>query len=266
MTSDGARNPAGLHWVFDYLGEDQSLRTNVANFAVKYRLVHELKSTAFDGESATTDSYYVLLKISILYSAIEAVAEILGEGNFKSVNRELAESLIQNEKWTPFVDRLQEVVKSPNLKQELQSLGQASGHFNLVPLLQAVRHGFFHPRLTAQNSYLAADATLRAALLKVCETVAQDLNMAWYEWAYNRKEGARILKLVREKYGVDLSDNQLRILLDQLDDDDYSEDEILDDVVKHIDEYEQEYLDWEQELAKAKESKKAKPDSSIQED
>jgi len=266
MTSDGARNPMGLHWVFDYLGEDQSLRTNVANFAVKYRLVHELKSTAFDGDSATTDSYYVLLKMSILYSAIEAVAEILDKGNFESVNRELAESLIQNEKWQPFLDRLQEVVKSPNLKQELQSLGQEGGHFNLVPLLLAVRHGFFHPRLTAQNTYLGENADLRAALLKVCETVAQDLNMAWYEWAYNRKEGARILNLVREKYGLDLSDNQLRILLDQLDDDDYSEDEILDDVVTRIDEYEQMYLDYEQRLAEVEKSKRAKPDSSSQED
>lgn len=186
-----ARYPEGWNQIFEtWGGHDSEMKTAVANFGVKFRLTHDLSSAAFDGDSATSDSYYILLKASLLYSAIEAWGKIVGKDHFSVADPELAKKFLSAPKSADFLNTLTKVTRSKALKNRLGGLG-ANESGDLFALLSAVRHGFFHPHLTANNCALSSDAELRSALLLIINSVRGALETDFAVWIQNNSRSLR---------------------------------------------------------------------------
>jgi hypothetical protein len=245
-----AHSPTGWDKIFDTLAHRPDLRVKVANFGVKYRLAQDLKSSAFEGDTAATDAYYVLLKLSILYSAIEALELIVGKGEVSICDRPTVREFRETEEWQPFLKVLDEVVSSSKLKGELDRMGREGGHDDLRPVFESVRHGFFHPGLTAQNSTLTANPKLRLFLLKVCEMGRAELDLVFSKWAGGLTHaGAYARKDIEAQFGVTFTDKQWQILLDEVEgEDEHSKKEVIEDVVTNMATYEKEYQWWQEQV------------------
>jgi len=245
-----AHSPKGWDTIFDKLADRPDLRVKVANFGVKYRLAQDLRTSAFEGDSATSDSYYVMLKLSIFYSAIEALEQIIGKGAVSVCDRPTVREFKETEAWQPFLKRLDEVVDSPRLKGQLERMGIEGGHDDLRPIFESVRNGFFHPRLTAQNSTLTANSKLRLFLLRVCEMCRIELELVFFKWANGLTQaGGYARKDIESQFGISFTDNQWQILLDEIEgEDEYSVKEIIEDVVSNMESYEQEYASWQEQV------------------
>lgn len=248
-----AHSPKGWDTVFDKLADRPDLRSKVANFGVKYRLAQDLRTSAFEGDSATTDSYYVMLKLSIYYSAIEALELIIGKGEVSVCDRPTVREFKKTEAWQPFLKMLDEVVDSPRLKGELDRMGIEGGHDDLRPVFESVRNGFFHPRLTAQNSTLTANPKLRSFLLQVCEMCRIELELVFSKWADGLTHaGGYAKKDIESQYEITFTDNQWQILLDEIDgEDEHSVEEVIEDVVTNMATFEKEYQWWQEQVAAA---------------
>jgi hypothetical protein len=242
-----AHSPAGWDKIFDTLADRPDLRVKVANFGVKCRLAQDLRSSAFDGDTNSTDAYYVLLKLSILYSAIEALELLVGKGEVSICDRPTVREFRETEEWQPFLKVLDEVVSSSKLKGQLDRMGREGGHDDLRPLFESVRHGFFHPGLTAQNSTLTANPKLRLFLLKVCEMGRAELDLVFSKWAGGLTHaGAYARKDIEAQFGVTFTDKQWKILLDEVEaDDERSKKQVIEDVVTNMSKYEEEDQYWQ---------------------
>jgi hypothetical protein len=245
-----AHSPTGWDKIFDTLADRPDLRVKVANFGVKYRLAQDLSSTAFDGDTDTTDAYYVLLKLSIYYSAIEALELIVGKDEVSICDRPTVREFRETEAWQPFLNKLAEVVDSNKLKGQLDRMGREGGHDDLRPVFQCVRHGFFHPGLTAQNSTLTANPKLRLFLLKVCEMGRAELDLVFSKWAGGLTHaGAYARKDIEAQFGVKFTDKQWQILLDEIEgEDERSVKEVIEDVVPNMATYEEEDQWWQEQV------------------
>jgi hypothetical protein len=243
-----AHSPTGWDTIFDTLADRPDLRVKVANFGVKYRLAQDLRSSAFDGDTNSTDAYYVLLKLSIFYSAIEALELIVGKDEVSICDRPTVREFRDTEEWQPFLKMLAEVVDSNKLKGQLDRMGREGGHDDLRPVFQCVRHGFFHPGLTAQNSTLTANPKLRLFLLKVCEMGRAELDLVFSKWAGGLTHaGAYARKDIEAQFGLTFTDKQWKILIDEVEaDDERSKKEVIEDVVTNMAQYEEEDRVWQE--------------------
>lgn len=262
--------PDGWDKVFELLQEGDSLRKRVANFGVKFRLTNDLSTTAFAGDSDTSDAYYVMLKASLLYSAVEAWEKIAGKPGLASANSTLAKEIRAIPRWPQFRSALLAAVDSKKLLSKLEGFSSGSND-DLMPLLAAVRHGFFHPQLTAQNSSLSLSVDLRASLLKIIEEVRQNLAAAFSSWASDtarwfemHSEGDDDLmreasslpvvaghtrKRIQQKYSRKLSESQWAMLVEEVwQEDEYSYEEWISEVMENLESYEGEYSWWQEQV------------------
>lgn len=266
--------PDGWETVFEVLQEGDSLRKRVANFGVKFRLTSDLSTTAFAGDSETSDAYFVMLKASLLYSAVEAWEKIAGEPGLASVNSTLANELRAIPRWPQFrTALLLAAADSKKLFSHLQDFFSGSID-DLMPVLAAVRHGFFHPELTAQNSSLSLSGDLRSSLLKIIEEVRQNLAAAFSLWASHTerwfemrsvgdddlmREAASLplvaghtRQLIQQQYSRELSDGQWAMLVEEVwQEDEYSYEEWISEVMENLESYESEYSWWQEKLDEA---------------
>jgi hypothetical protein len=248
-----SHSPTGWDKIFDTLAHRPDLRVKVANFGVKYRLAQDLKSSAFEGDTAATDAYYVLLKLSILYSAIEALELIVGKGEVSICDGLTVREFRETEEWQPFLKVLDEVVSSSKLKGQLDRMGREGGHDDLRPVFESVRHGFFHPGLTAQNSTLTANPKLRLFLLKVCDMGRIELDLIFSKWAGGLTHaGAYARKDIETQFGVAFTDKQWQILLNEVEgEDERSKKEVIEDVVTNMAAYEKKYQERQEQVEAA---------------
>lgn len=276
--------PDGWETVFEVLQEGDSLRKRVANFGVKFRLTNDLSTTAFAGDSDTSDAYYVMLKASLLYSAVEAWEKIAGRPGVASANSTLANELRAIPRWPQFRTALLAAVDSKKLLSKLGDFSSGSND-DLMPILAAVRHGFFHPQLTAQNSSLSLSGDLRSALLKMVEEVRQNLAAAFSLWASHterwfemRSEGDDDLmreaaslplvaghtrQLIQQQYSRELSDAQWAMLVEEVwEEDEYSYEEWISEVMENLESYESEYSWWQEKLDEAAARRRAESEIS----
>ena len=268
--------PAGWDGIFEILENEPDLRTKVANFGVKFRLFQELRSSAFEGDSATSDAYYVLLKISLQYSALEALEQIVGKRSVTVNAPDLAQLFRDTRSWSAFKERLVQTADAPKLRGRIQKLMDETSTDDLRPILEAIRHGFFHPGLTAQNSTLSASADLRKYLLILCDRARQELEIAFKTWADSiRAEtesgsglddekqivpqiaGGYSRQQIEGKYKVLFTENQWRIILAEVTDkeDDDTDEQVIDDAIANLAGLEAEYAWWENEMAEAQANK-----------
>jgi hypothetical protein len=212
-----AKSPQGWSTIFQSLDGSPGLRVKVADFGVKFRLAQDLRSSAFEGDSAASDSYYVLLKVSILYSAVEALERIIGKEVVSFPDWPTASQLRETEAWRPFLNKLEQVVDSKNLKESISNLGADARHDDLRPLIQAIRHGFFHPGLTAENSTLTAQPKLRQLLLKTCDSISTMLDEIFGEWTQSLNMlGAYARSDIEAFYEKELSQIQWNALREEV--------------------------------------------------
>lgn len=268
--------PAGWDGIFEILENEPDLRTKVANFGVKFRLFQELRSSAFEGDSATSDAYYVLLKISLQYSALEALEQIVGKRSVTVNAPDLAQLFRDTRSWSAFKERLVQTADAPKLRGRIQKLMDETSTDDLRPILEAIRYGFFHPGLTAQNSTLSASADLRKYLLILCDRARQELEIAFKTWADSiRAEtesgsglddekqivpqiaGGYSRQQIEGKYKVLFTENQWRIILAEVTDkeDDDTDEQVIDDAIANLAGLEAEYAWWENEVAEAQANK-----------
>jgi hypothetical protein len=213
-----AKSPRGWSTIFQSLDGNPDLRVKVANFGVKFRLAQDLRSSAFEGDSAASDSYYVLLKVSILYSAVEALEHIVGKEVVSFPDWPTASQLRETEAWRPFLNKLEQVVDSKNLKESISNLGSDARQDDLKPLIQAIRHGFFHPGLTAENSTLTAQPKLRQLLLQTCDSISTMLDEIFGEWTQSlNMVGAYARSDIEAFYERKLSQIQWNALREEVD-------------------------------------------------
>jgi hypothetical protein len=151
-------------------------------FGSRYLLFHELSSAAFNGESAKSDSYYILLKISLAYSAIEAVEKLLGQEQLSLKDSDLA-AVIQSLGTKTFEAHLNQAISSPSLKQSLTAFFEDGAPSELRPIVTAIRHGFFHPKLSATGLGLRSNLALREALLGLIGVIDGQLEESFAKWS-----------------------------------------------------------------------------------
>jgi hypothetical protein len=265
--------PDGWEKVFDLLQEGDSLRQRVANFGVKFRLTNDLSTNAFAGDSDSSDAYYVMLKASLLYSAVEAWEKIAGKPGLASANSTLANEIRAIPRWPQFRTALLVAVDSKKLLSKLEDFSSGSND-DLMPVLAAVRHGFFHPQLTAQNSSLSLSGDLRSSLLRMIEEVMQNLAAAFSSWANStalwfemHSEGDDDLmreassmpvvaghtrQRIQQEYAREFSDSQWAMLVEEVwQEDEYSYEEWISEVMENFESYVSEYASWQENLDEA---------------
>jgi len=261
-----------LYQIFPAIPENSIIRQLVSNFGSKLKLSQTLSTSSFEGGHDSSDSYYVLLKLALLYSAVEAWERLTGKGLFMVSDQELSESLAGDPAWKHFWERLMSVTSSSKLKTSLQAFYDRETS-DLIPLLTAIRHGFFHPGLTATNSTLVAKPKLRELLLKTHARVEGALIESFEDWASKMErwhdlstqgddelvETALELNLaagypraaVESEFHTELTEQQWRILISELWGlPEYESDieETITDVMTRLDQYEDEYKWWNEQL------------------
>lgn len=171
-----------LHKIFPAIPENSIIRQLVSNFGSKLKLSQSLSTKSFEGGEHSSDSYYVLLKLALLYSAVEGWERLTGKGLFSVPDQQLADSLVSDPAWKHFREKLLSVTTSPRLKTSLQAFYDSQSS-DLVPILTAIRHAFFHPGLTATNSTLVSKPKLRELLLQIYARVEGALLESHEQWA-----------------------------------------------------------------------------------
>lgn len=264
-------HPEGWDGIFEALRADSDLPELVANFGVKYRLVEQLSSTAYEGDGPASDSYYIMTKMAIFFASVEAWEKITGKGSSTFSDAQLATDL-RSPRWTGFFEKLSSTVSSENLKRKLASL-QSGLSDDLLPLVEAVRHGFFHPRLTAASSGLAPNPELRKLLLRVVEVSRRELSQIFGVWAEETKRCAALYEgddddmhaakklsvlagyprtAIEQQFGSTLSEKQWGILVEEVfQEDEISVEEMISDVLQDMASFEAQYSSWEDQVAQA---------------
>lgn len=259
-----------LHEIFPAIPENSIILRLVSNFGSKLKLSQSLSTTSFDGGEHSSDSYYVLLKLALLYSAAEGWERLIGKGQFSVSDQELAESLASDPAWKHFREKLLSVITSQGLKNSLQAFYDRQTS-DLVPILTAIRHAFFHPGLTATNSTLVAKPKLRQLLLQAHARVERALLESFEEWSTKMQSWHELetqgddelietaLKLdlaagypraaVEAEFRTKLNDDQWRVLISELwCEDDFDVEETIADVMSNLASYESEHKSWAEML------------------
>ncbi|SCX03441.1 hypothetical protein [Candidatus Aquiluna sp. UB-MaderosW2red] len=253
--------------VFPAIPENSILRQLVSNFGVKLKLAQNLSTATFEGGKESTDSYYVMLKISLLIAALEAWERLSGKGTVIVNDGDLSKSLASEPSWKHFREKLISLATSPQLRGSVQRFYDGD-HQNLVPLLTTIRHGFFHPGLTATNSTLISRPKLREALLDCFTRVEAHLLEAFDQWSIKMLrwheleeigdddliETAKTLGIAagypREAIEIEfrkhLTDNEWAILIAELwCEDEFDVEETIADVISNMASYATEHEWWD---------------------
>lgn len=257
--------PSGWKQIFELLEPHSSLQIPIANFGVKFRLTHELTSSAFAGDSTSSDAYYVMLKASLLYSAIEAWELVAGKGTLAVSSSDMAAELRSVPKWTGLRRKLQESLTSKKLLAKLDEFSSGQSD-DLLPVIGAIRHGFFHPALTASNSSMS-NTQLRKTVMRVVENVRDSLDANFKKYVdevanwnelcrlYEESESgdeetygeAELLSVIaghtraslQQRFNVQLTDRRWAILIAEvMSEDEFSHDETALEVASDIESYE----------------------------
>jgi tetratricopeptide (TPR) repeat protein len=260
-----------LHEIFPAIPENSIIRQLVSNFGSKLKLAQTLSSSSFEGGQDSSDSYHVLLKLALLYSAIEGWERLTGKGLFVVSDQELSELLASDPAWKHFRERLMSVTSGPKLKTSLQAFYDRETS-DLIPLLTAIRHGFFHPGLTATNSTLVAKPKLRELLLRTYARVEGALIESFEGWASKMESWHDLLsagddELMETAIGLDLAagypraavetefrtkltEQQWRILISELwAEDEFDVEATITDVMSNLASFEAEYKAWNEQIA-----------------
>ena len=267
-----------LHKIFPAIPENSIIRQLVSNFGSKLKLSQSLSTKSFEGGEHSSDSYYVLLKLALLYSAVEGWERLAGKGLFSVPDQHLADSLVSDPAWKHFREKLLSVTTSPRLKTSLQAFYDSESS-DLVPILTAIRHAFFHPGLTATNSTLVAKPKLRELLLQTHARVEGALLKSFDDWSTKMQswhdlssegdddlmENAIELDLaagypraaVEAEFRTKLTKQQWRILISELwCEYDFDVEETISDVVRNMESYVADYQWWEEKVESLREEPK----------
>lgn len=263
-----------LQELFPAIPENSIIPQLVANFGSKLKLSQSLSTTTFEGGEHSSDSYYVLLKLALLYSAVEGWERLAGKGLFSVSDQELADSLASEDAWKPFCEKLFSVTTSPKLRTSLQAFYDRETS-DLIPLLTAIRHAFFHPGLTAANSSLAAKPKLRQLLLQTYSRVEESLLETFGQWAIKMRSWHELESLgddhlietaakldvvagypraaVELEFDLKLSEEQWRILISEVwNEDEYDVEETITEVMLHLESYVEEHKAWNERITNSR--------------
>ena len=267
-----------IHKTYPAIPENSIIRQLVSNFGSKLKLSQSLSTTSFQGGQHSSDSYYVLLKLALLCSAVEGWERLIGKGQFSVLDQELARSLASDPAWKHFREKLLASITSQGLKNSLQAFYDLES-FDLMPILTAIRHAFFHPGLTATNSNLVAKPKLRQLLLQIYAQVEKALLESFESWSKKIQSWHELatvgddelietaLKLdlaagypraaVETEFRTKLNDQQWRILISELlAEDEFEIEETITDVISNMDSYLAEHEGWENKINSMREEPK----------
>ena len=266
-----------LHKIFPAIPDNSIIRQLVTNFGSKLKLSQSLSTTSFEGDEESSYSYYVLLKLALLYSAVEGWERLTGKGLFNVPDKQLADSIVSDPAWKAFREKLLSVTTSPGLKTSLQAFYDSESS-DLVPILTAIRHAFFHPGFTATNSTLY-HPTLRGLLLQTHARVEGALLKSFDDWSTKMQSWHELAsegddELMEAAIGLDLAAGypreaveaefhtklpaqQWRILISELwGEDEFDVEETITDVIRNMDSYVAEYQWWENQVESLREEPK----------
>ena len=264
-----------LHGIFPAIPENSIIRQLVSNFGSKLKLSQALSTSSFEGGEHSSDSYYVLLKLSLLYSAVEGWERLTGKGLFSVIDKDLADSLASDSAWKHFREKLLSVTSSAKLRTSLQAFYDRETS-DLIPILTTIRNAFFHPGLTATNSTLVSKPKLRQLLLQTCARVESALLESFEDWSLKMQswhdlesvgddelmESAKTIgvaagyprEAIQIEFRKELTDGEWAILIEELwCEDEFSVEETIADVVSNIADYASEHGWWNDKINSLKE-------------
>jgi hypothetical protein len=280
--SRGNSYPTNWSGIFEALPERSQLPELIANFGSKFRLAGRLSSNAFEGDTDSSDAYYVMLKLSLLYSAIEAWERLVGKGTFWAEAPDVARELSANKSFLSFLFKLTSVLSSEPLRKKVDALFEGRTE-DIAPLLEAIRHGFFHSKLTANNLTLGSNSKLRALLLKAYSAAFEALDSAFIDWAEKTRRWralesvgdddlmieAKTLNIaagyprsgIELKFRIELTEYQWGIVVEELwCEGDEDVELMIEDIMRNLQGLEEAYRDWE------KFSRETRADGKLDED
>ena len=191
--SPDVRRPSGWRAFWEHTCEDQRTVKLASLFGSRYSLFSELKSSAFDSAPDKADSYYILLKIALAYSAYEAFTNLSGSRKFEIRDLVLAHQIRVNGS-AKFSHSLSSAIENKKLKARLDSFFLDEADSDLTPVITAIRHGFFHPAMSASGLGLVQSKRFRAVLLMLVVALDNHIQLHFAEWSEQHFDSCNVLK------------------------------------------------------------------------
>lgn len=148
----------------------------LSRFKGRFDFAHDLRSlNLLELKSASADAYFVLTKVGLAYSAVEALQGAIGKSTFLKLNNPTAQEAIARGELAALIGHLHRAAAAqarPNA-HELEVYLDGKCDANLLPLVKHARHVMFHGAVTPNTVKLAGSKTRRQLLLTLAlETLA----------------------------------------------------------------------------------------------
>lgn len=157
--------------------------TNAAKFAARYKFAGQLNSIELlDFGAEAQETYAVVLRLSLAYSAFEQLEALLGRTNIAIVRADLA-NMLRSAPVTKFRDFLL-MESRESLRKELKRFFETPGDNNLSPVYRAIRHAMFHGSLNPSRSGLTSK-TSRILVLELDKSLFKFMDVEFEKYLHS---------------------------------------------------------------------------------
>jgi hypothetical protein len=168
MTMGDDQNAGAWDLLLEY--KDRATRvefSKAARYRARYKVAANLRSLPLDGLSnATAESYFVLVKLSFAYSAVEALESLTGKNSLEIEDPDFHEALAGG-KLERFMRHLLEAARSQarSTGPELEPFLQSNPPKNIRAIVKHARHVVFHASITPSAIGLQGSTMRRQLIL-----------------------------------------------------------------------------------------------------
>ena len=152
--------------------------------AARINLAQGLRAVEIDSlGQASLDSYFVLLKLSLAYSAADAMKTLDASWNVKVIDPSMQQALAKGTFEALLVHlRLNSDRQKNSNSKELAGFGPGQANEELITLVKHCRHVVFHASAAPKTIGLAASKQRRALLLGLANATLSAVESTFRNW------------------------------------------------------------------------------------
>lgn len=148
----------------------------LSRFAARYRVAHSVASLTFDGiSSGTADAYFAALRVTLAYTALEALETALGAEGSLSISNPRITAELRSANYEGFMRSLIDSnsnSKTRNLKAKLLAF-QSGESDDLRAVVYAIRNLMSHGTLTAERLGIGSSEKRRQLLHRLADAALE---------------------------------------------------------------------------------------------
>lgn len=164
-----------------------------AQYRARFKLATGFRNLLLsDVSPATAESYFVLIKLSLAYSAIEAVEALVGRNSVQVLDDEFHRALELGH-FERFLKHLMLAASSQARPTDLELIDFSSGAVpkNLRPLVKHSRHVVFHASVTPSSLKLQNSPERRRLLLGLANATLDSCEQAFKRYVASVRQRPR---------------------------------------------------------------------------